>query len=355
MIVSGRVDPRSLIQVLAGLLSGVLLCSLLWQPLPVLAADQCSSPALPLVITRSLSILNSLPKGAVVPGSVVDVPVSITCPSDALAVTNGCTNGGGWGLTALNPTPVSGMANTYSYPSLNPGLGYQILSDDGIPQVLNTDSDGASFFHMNNTPPVAGTQIAKVRMRFVKTADTVDATNEILDTPQMKMKCNSGAYANGPGLDSNVYLDYSIKLITSTCSLSSPDVQVALPDVVNTQFQGVGSAVGKTIFFLQFSCEANAKATFNISDATTPGNDGAILSLQSGSTATGVGIRMLSNTGSPVMLAPYQAFGSGSEFTIGGPDASVVGIPFTAEYVQTATEVTPGSVSAYALISINYE
>lgn len=132
----------------------------------------CTSSQLPLSTTMVGKVASSLPVGAVIPGSDVNTTVQINCAAASDADTLGCDGGGGWALTTVSFSPAAtAIANTYTYPGLNAGVGFQALGRDGIP--LPVVKGGA--FIVNPDRPVDGLQTAYVRYRLVKIADTVAA------------------------------------------------------------------------------------------------------------------------------------------------------------------------------------
>lgn len=87
-----------------------------------------------------------------------------------------------------------------------------------------------------------------------------------------------------------------------TCSVSSPLMQVPLGSVSVGKFSGMGSTSPPSqLFNIQLTCSGGdsgniTKVSTTLTDPTNPANQSDTLSLRSGSTASGVGIQVLSGT-----------------------------------------------------------
>jgi len=172
----------------------------------------------------------------------------------------------------------------------------------------------------------------------------------------MTVGCTNNEWGEKNQAGSTVSFVLTVKPVTQTCNMVLSDLQVALPQVNTASFSGVGSAAGGKASTLDFQCDANANAMVNFTDAVSPGNASDKLTLLTGSTATGVGIR-LTVDGTPVALSPNEAFHSGGTELVlqnATPTAAIKQIPFNAQYVQTASSVTPGTVQAQSLVNISY-
>lgn len=316
------------------------------------STDNCSSPQLPWSGVLDAEVAENLPVGAVIPGSDAMTVANINCSSAWDNKHTGvCEGGGGWALSPVaGATPLeTTVPGVYTYAGMPSGIGYQFLDGSGQPLPLDTTNR-----HATGVPIRTGDQSVPLHFRMVKTSNTLSSGSLNI---QMYLSCNGTEWANRNASGSTLNITVNADVITETCSMTTPDVQVQLPEVTRSDFKGgVGSAAGSTPFNLDFQCGAYVDARFNISDMSNLDNTGDALKLLAGSTASNVGVRLLQQ-GSPVQLAPNQVFDQGgSEFLLNNPEASdsLISLPFSAEYVQTGTPVRSGSVQSQAIVTIDY-
>ncbi len=337
-----------------------LSCLLLLETGAAQAADtsygNCTSPQLPLSTTIQAKSWSALPIGSPIPGSDVSTSIQINCSAASDADTAGCIGGGGWALTTIATTlGATSVANTYTYPGLNAGVGFQALGEDGLPVPIQGGLGAGGFFIINPERPVDGPQTAHVRFRLVKIAPTV--TEGQSTTPRFYMACNGSEYANVNEQGSYVNLSANVSRVTSACVPVVSDTSVTLPTVSRTSFTGVGSVARRTSFNLGFQCDPDAHALVAFTDGATPGTTGPVVTLNTNSTASGIGVQLLSN-GVPIEMTPNELFSvGGTHLTLNSePGVSqVVSLPLAVEYVQSGMPVTSGTVEASVLVNIAYQ
>ena len=136
-------------------------------------------------------------------------------------------------------------------------------------------------------------------------------------------------------------------------SCLTPDVLVDLGSHKSSEFKGPGSFTAMTAFNVALkSCPAGInRVTYRI-DAVTPIVNAAnsVVALNSGSTATGVGVQLLDGSGNVFPLGTPKGLGGYSTST-GGDYA----IPFNARYYQTGAAVGPGSANTAMTFTMSYE
>ncbi|WP_339488511.1 fimbrial protein [Pseudomonas sp. EL_65y_Pfl2_R95] len=319
---------------------------------PVFAVSQnnCTSSQLPWSTVLETDVTENLPIGSVIPGSDSSTVININCSSSWSNDRQDCAGGGGWALSpsgGATPTETS-VPGVYSYSGLPSGVGYQLLNDSG--QKLPLD---AAFRHNTGVAIRTGDQAIPLHFRMIKTSNTLSSGDY---TISMYLSCNGNEWANQNADGSLLNVMVSTRVITQTCSLTNPDTLVQLPKVARSAFNGVGSSAGVTPFTLDFRCDASADARFDIGDVSELSNTSDALALQAGSTATGLGVRLL-HEGNPVHLASNQIFDQGeSDYPLRNLNSSetIISLPFAAEYLQTQDSVTAGTVRAQAMITIDY-
>jgi type 1 fimbria pilin len=117
---------------------------------------------------------------------------------------------------------------------------------------------------------------------------------------------------------------------------------------------GIGQTSPSTAFNLQLNCEALLSGTFDVmmqldGDAADGLSDVGVVSLNSTSTASGVGVQILNESQQPVALAaPYRV----AAYPL---SSALITVPLYARYYQTAATITPGSANAVATYTISYQ
>ncbi|MGY3857904.1 fimbrial protein [Aeromonas intestinalis] len=322
-------------------------------PLPARAAatNNCSSGDLPSTAMLNSQLTENTAVGSLIPGSDARLTANISCTSAWSNNRQDCVGGGGWALFPMSgviPTLVPGYSDVYTYAGMPPSIGYQFLDATG--QALPLDSSGR---HDSGVPIQTGQQSVPIHFRAIKVSNDLQSGSFDM---QFQLGCNSNEWANRNDAGSTLTLGLNAEVITQTCSLQEPDVQVRLPQIARGAFKGVGDSAGSTPFNLDFKCDESADARFNISDITSLTNATDIMTLIPGSTASGLGVR-LQQGGNPVRLAPGQAFDAGgSEFPLRnlGSGKNLIRLPFSAEYVQTEESLTPGTVMVQGMVTIDY-
>ncbi|MDM0045758.1 fimbrial protein [Variovorax dokdonensis] len=313
--------------------------------------NNCTTPELPLVASAAGNVPSSLANGAVINGSTTAMTLNINC---AASWTNGegnsCYNAPNWAMAALTGSlTTTAFPNVYRHSDMPSGLAYQILDASGQPMPLDSGNRINSGVRIQK-----GLQPVAMRVRFIKLDNTLKASSYVL---AMHVSCTGNEYANQGTADaSSIKITINIKAITQTCVMDNPNMQVTLPEVAAYEFSGIGSAKGYASVPLSFRCDPNVDARINFSDATSPINGSTVLALDAGSTATGVGVQMV-YSGSPIKMSPNEDFNyGGTDLSLKNLDnfGSTVIFPISAQYVQAAGTVTPGSVKARALVNIAY-
>ena len=334
----------------------VTLClalSLALLPRPALAgkANNCVSGDLPANRVINTKIPDDLALGSLIPGSEIRFHVNVTCleDRDTLGVCN--HDQGGWGLvpsSRVTPTRVPGYSDVFTYAGLPSNIGYQIISKHGT-SIFTGDH------HRLGIQRISGTSSLPIHFRAIKISDDLQSGPFSIE---MGLLCGKEGieWANGDAANSIITLGLNVEVTTQTCHLNEPDTQVMLPQVARSSFKRIGDSAGATPFDLHILCESNASARLNISDVTNHANATDTLTLVSGSTASGLGVR-LRHEGNPVLLASHQIFDAGgSEFSLRhiSSTQNMISLPLSAEYVQTGGIVTAGRVMAQGMVTIDY-
>ncbi|WP_175676263.1 fimbrial protein [Burkholderia ambifaria] len=144
----------------------------------------------------------------------------------------------------------------------------------------------------------------------------------------------------------------------TTCSTTTPSLQVELGTHALGKVGGIGSGIGSTSpakdFSIGIQCDSGVAGNFVVNmmlegNALDAGN--GVLALSSGSDASGVGIQLLKDDGKPVQLGtPWQIADSPSA-QAKSPNFSV---PLSARYYQNDASAKPGKANGAATFTIIY-
>ena len=112
---------------------------------------------------------------------------------------------------------------------------------------------------------------------------------------------------------------------------------ITLPTVTARSLDsGAGTAAGSQPFSVDLSCAAGAQVSITFTDATNPSNTSSVLSLASGSTATGVGIELRRANDVKISYGPDSAApGTTNQWLVGAAPNGALSIPLSARYVRT--------------------
>jgi type 1 fimbria pilin len=158
-----------------------------------------------------------------------------------------------------------------------------------------------------------------------------------------------------------------------TCKVTTPSITVPMGSVAANSFASVGSVSASQPFNIALYCSGGTIGAYTnvymtLTDVTNPANVTDTLSLNKSSTATGLGIQVLSgaqtikfgpdsSAGGSLGDRPGPGSGIGVEpnqWFAGGALNGTFNIPLAARYVRTGT-VTPGTANASATFTMSYQ
>lgn len=153
--------------------------------------------------------------------------------------------------------------------------------------------------------------------------------------------------------DSHAYtvtLGSPIPIVASSCSITTPSVNVKLDDIFSADLNAVGKTAKLKNFNVGLDCEASAKVNVKLTgNKNTDTSASGVLQLTnagSAGVAKGVGIQMLYNN-APMVLDQNVLL----KTSTGGTET----FTFGAQYYQTKSDVSMGSANATATLDITYQ
>ncbi len=141
-------------------------------------------------------------------------------------------------------------------------------------------------------------------------------------------------------------------LVATVSSCATPSFTVPLGTHLASEFTRAGATTTAVSFNINLNnCpKGMAGVRYRIDPTTSVVNAGqSVVALDTNALATGVGVQLLNNAGSPFALSTDTTFGGYSSST-GGSYA----IPLKARYYQTGTSVQPGSASTSMTFTMTY-
>lgn len=171
------------------------------------------------------------------------------------------------------------------------------------------------------------------------------------------------SHPNQPILTSHVYGD-AITIASSSCEIQGNiNKVVTLPTVTKSGFTGVGSTQGAQTFDMNILCNGGDNPTgyeeknlISLSfDYVQDGTNNQVMqnTAPASTKANGVGVQLLWNYNNK-----NQIIKKGDKLELGTVNSNQTlqyNVPMTAQYYQTATNVTAGNVRAMATVTIEYD
>ncbi|MBV6322443.1 fimbrial protein [Duganella violaceipulchra] len=235
-------------------------------------------------------------------------------------------------------TPMAGIG--LSVTSMRPSMHW--LSPEDY-----TPSLGNPFGSVEQTQPER--MEIPISFQLVRSADPIPATGsfdfKVMDFTDSNHRITKQGYYGGVTL--------TMQLRSPTCTLTTPNINVLLPKVSPAAFARKGATVGSTPFNIGLTCGDGVRVFATLTDATDPGNTSNNLSLASGSTATGVALRIVKD-GKPLPFGPDSAAAGTVNQWLVGQSKRAIDIPLSAQYVSTDV-VTVGSVKGAATFTLSYQ
>ncbi|GAB5094998.1 fimbrial protein [Caballeronia sp. HLA56] len=149
-------------------------------------------------------------------------------------------------------------------------------------------------------------------------------------------------------------LTVSASLNIPACSVTTSSIGVTLP-MISFGNAASGAARGATSIDLKLNCAPGAKVAITLTDASNTANRSNVLSLQTGSTASGVGVQILYGGTVVSYGSDTSSWGNNNQFFIGTSTGGSMDVPLSVQYVRTAGALVPGTVKALATFTMSYQ
>lgn len=259
----------------------------------------------------------------------------------------------GLGYVARWRHTINGQPSGDWEPLLATGVTYQPSSR---PPIQVSSTPGATFrigmetqIRFVQTAPTIGSNFTGAQDFYpicVAYTQSSPSDGSVLHIEGGAFRCAYLPYSGGP-VDS-----LEIAYVNGTCT--TPDVTVMLPEVSRAEFTGPGYTTARKDFELKFNrCPAGwASISYTFTPTTSVVNSSnGVVALDSSSTASGVGIQLLTGNGTPLTYnTPYIL----NEYNTSAQNASYT-VPLTAGLYQTDLTVIPGTANSSVTFTLNYK
>ncbi len=267
-----------------------------------------------------------------------------------------CTAGGATIVQWLLSTSIGSLVSNRVGTTSVPGIGYtSSLSGGGLPDAAMDYAFGRSV------GPLTFTSQLYVTVNLVKTGPVTPGALSLNPTGPGVANRVATFFVGGPSRTPlfDVTLPGNASYIrVPACTVTTPSPNVPLGTIRANALTGIGSTTGETPFPITLNCpSAGSRVSITLTDNANPANTSTTLSLESGSTASGVALQVLNaNTGTPVAFGPdSSAPGNTNQWLAGTSSGGPMTIPLTVRYLQTAKAVKAGTVNAVATFTMSYQ
>jgi type 1 fimbria pilin len=259
----------------------------------------------------------------------------------------------------VNGTEISAGSGVYQTSVSGIGVSFYVVN--GASQTLIT-SVGGGYTSGTISAPGNGA-LPGIQANLVVTGQVVSGFSlsglpsvAVTFTPTGSCSWSAGLTTTLPTSASNS------AVVPITCTVTTPTVSVSLPTVSLNALGSVGNTAGDTRFPIGLSCASGANVYITLSDATTPANTSALLTLAANSTAQGIKLRILNSAG-PVNFGPDSAAPGTTHQWLLGASNSINGVALTVQYYRDDTTpsgngpavLSAGSVHAQATFTMSYQ
>lgn len=264
----------------------------------------------------------------------VNAPVGSTIASTIVAPQYGvlaiCTGAGGYLYYNIFLPSSSAVAHVYQT-NLN-GVGILLKTSRYF------DNPASRYYF----PAYGGVlnifDSSNTEARLVKTGDITSGTLQPLRV---------GSYYAEDGKVTKEFTLTAGTVISQSCVVNTPDVNVPLDDVVASDLTAIGSTAKPRPFNVELICDKRVPIYFTANGITDPdaGSDGVLKNTETSGSASGVGVQIIYN-GTPLKL--------NNKFQVTTSPSGQENLQFYAQYYKTKNTAFPGTVRAIMTIDITY-
>ncbi|BDU19714.1 fimbrial protein [Dyella sp. GSA-30] len=310
----------------------VLLFMALLSTLPIAARASCSFSSgntsnVNISMPNSVVTINAnAPVGTVLASSSQFAP----SPTSELSC-SGTTRIGVVNLVGSQPG-----TSTTIFPTGTSGVGYRITHPDTSNYLVPYGGDSVA----------SGTYELSVTSGFELVKTGPIANGAVLNAGTLGYWRYDGFF--GLLRAENFNLVGSVTFTYPSCTVNNNAINVVLPTISTTAFNGIGTTAGATAFNISLSCSAGSTLAIEFDTSNPASVANSVIANSTGSgRAKNVGVQLIDQSFVPITFGTPAVVGA----TPNGP----YNLTYYARYYQTAASPAAGTVSTTATFTLSYQ
>lgn len=284
--------------------------------------------------------------------------VNISMPSSTITISPTAAVGTVLASSAqFSPTPTSsvscsgttriGVQNTIStqpasgatiFPTGVAGVGYRITHPDSgnYLEAYSGDSIAAGNYDLSVTSGI----------ELVKTGPIANGAK--LNAGTLGYWRYDGNFLNPTLRAENFNLNTSVTFVYPACTVNNNVINVVLPTISTTAFNGVGTTAGATAFNISLNCPGGDTLLIEFDTANASSVANSVIANSTGTgRAKNVGVQLVDQSFVPITF--------GTPAVVGATPSGPYNLTYYARYYQTAAAPAAGTVSATATFTLTYQ
>lgn len=284
--------------------------------------------------------------------------VNISMPSSTITINPSAAVGTVLASSAqFSPTPISsiscsgttriGVQNTIDaqpasgatiFPTGVPGVGYRITHPNtgNYLEAYSGDSIASGNYDLSVTSGI----------ELVKTGPIANGAK--LNSATLGYWRYDGNFLNSNLHAENFVLANSVTFVYPACTVNNNVINVVLPTISTTAFNGVGTTAGATAFNISLNCPGGNTLSIEFDTANPSSVANSVIANSTGTgRAKNVGVQLIDQGFVPITF--------GTPAVVGVTPSGPYNLTYYARYYQTAASPAAGTVSATATFTLTYQ
>lgn len=319
---------------------------------PVYAANSiCTTTKNNTMVVGNIKVAQGIPIGGQLAQVTTPAYQTYKCSNFNVVLIASYINGQGTQAASIN-----GL-KTYIVPNTGGSIGYTIagnssMCSSGYVSVRDgDDTTGRKICELS--PSLLGTTNVTMnyQITFYKLATITYGSIASFIPAQSGLLTKASGFGTVADWEASSNLTLSgMTLIAPTCSVTTPNVSIAIPDALASDFTAVGSTPVFKDFNVGLNCESDASVTVMLDgQPNAEVADTSILALTNtgaAGVASGIGIQITYNN-TPLHIK--------QPFFLKTASSGVQTLDFQARYYQTKPNIKPGKADSTATLTFTYQ
>lgn len=219
-----------------------------------------------------------------------------------------------------------------------PGVGYRVTHPDSgnYLEAYSGDSIAAGNYNLSVTSGI----------ELVKTGPIANGAK--LSASTLGFWRYDGISPNTILRAENFNLIGSVTFVYPSCTVNNNVINVVLPTISTTAFNGVGTTAGATAFNISLNCPGGDTLLIEFDTANASSVANSVIANSTGTgRAKNVGVQLVDQSFVPITF--------GTPAVVGATPSGPYNLTYYARYYQTAAAPAAGTVSATATFTLSYQ